>query len=221
MIRLLMFDLDGTLIDSAEDYRAAANRLLLEEGKRELSLPEIMHGLGHGLRQLIQKLFPEVPANDEFFVGLLHKFQSYYEENCHNHTALYPGALEFLENWDGELALITNKNYAPTMKILNKLDLMKLEWAAIYGFDSLPERKPHPMPLLEALKITGFEPHQALMIGDSPPDILAAQSASVRVAAVDFGYTDTSILKPLNPSAFFSSYTELPDLIARLNESGN
>lgn len=219
MIRLLMFDFDGTLIDSAEDYRAAANRVMLEQGKRELTLPEIMQGLGHGLRQFIATFFPEVPAHDDFFLKLMNKFQDYYEQDCHTHTTFYPGALEFLENWDGDLALITNKNYAPTMKIMKEMNLLKFDWTAIYGYDSLPERKPHPLPILEALKVTGLKPHQALMIGDSPPDILAAQAASVQVVAVDFGYTDTSILKPLNPSAFLSSYTELPGLIASLNQS--
>lgn len=212
-----MFDFDGTLIDSAEDYRQAANRLMREEGKREFTIDEIIHGLGHGLRQLIHKLFPEVEITDPHFVKLQERFQSYYEENCFKHTRFYPGAFEFLENWDGQLALITNKNYRSTIKLMNELNLMKFNWSAIYGFDSLPQRKPHPMPLLEALKTTGVDPKHALMIGDSPPDILAAQAASVKVAAVDFGYTDIEMLKPLKPSVTVSSYQELSSYIENFN----
>jgi len=219
MIRLLIFDLDGTSIDSAQDYTFAVNRILTEHGHPSLTKQDIIFGLGNGLRALLHRYFPEIKMEDQEFLKMEGQFLKYYEEICLTHAQFYPGALEFLRSWDGPLALVTNKNSHPTYKILNHYDLGENFWKAIHCYDTFPEKKPHPRPLLEAIKVAGLHPSQAVMIGDGLPDMMAAQAAGIKSIAVRFGYTEWSELQKYNPSASLFSYTELPSVIESLNPS--
>ncbi len=216
MIRLLIFDLDGTLVDSAPDYLKAANRLLSEEGKPGLDLPQIIRGLGAGLRILLHGFFLDEDLQSPRFQNLLDRFQEYYLEVCTEKAKLYPDVLPFLESCSLNIAMVTNKNLKPTMKIIDSLGLAKFDWQQIYGFESFADRKPHPRPLLEAMKKCGCRAEQTLMIGDSVPDIQAAHAAGVKSIAVTFGYNTHETLAPYKPTAFLDSYTDLPTLIASL-----
>ncbi len=213
---LLIFDLDGTLIDSALDYTNAVNRLLVEHQHPMLSRQDIIFGLGNGLRALLHKFFPEFRMEDHEFQLLEKKFLDYYEEICLTHAQFYPGALEFLENWDGDLALVTNKNRHPTLKILDHWGWPESRWNVVFTYDSFPEKKPHPRPLLEVLKRTGRLKSEAIMIGDGLPDVMAAQAADISSIACTFGYSKIEDLKKYSPAAYLNSYTELPKLIEAL-----
>lgn len=213
---LLIFDLDGTLIDSAQDYTLAVNRLLEEHKHPLLSKQDIIFGLGNGLRALLHKFFPEFQMEDREFQVLEHRFLEYYEEICLNHYSFYDGALEFLDSWDGDLALVTNKNRKPTLKILEHCGLPESKWKAVYTYETFPEKKPHPRPLLEVLNTTGRSQSHAIMIGDGLPDVMAAQAAGIPSIACSFGYGNLLELQKYSPAAILNSYTELPDLIQSL-----
>jgi phosphoglycolate phosphatase len=216
-LRLLIFDLDGTLIDSADDYQVSVNRLMREENKPELSREQVQHGLGHGLRSMVRGLFPDLANEIHRLHEIEERFLYYYlQYDCTTKTALYPGALEFLRSWKGELAVVTNKSLAPTKKIMTHLGLDEFHWSSVFCFESLPERKPSAFPLEEAMKRIGAAREETLMIGDGLPDLKAAQNAGVRSVIATFGYTDAALLKEHHPTRFFSSYQELQQLIREL-----
>lgn len=216
-LRLLIFDLDGTLIDSVDDYHVSVNRLMREENMPELTRDQVKHGLGHGLRSMVRGLFPHLKDEVHKLHELEERFLYYYlQHDCTKKTSLYPGAFDFLKSWKGDLAVVTNKSIAPTQKIMSHLGLNEFQWSCVFGFDSLPERKPSAYPLNEAMKRTGATPEQTLMIGDGLPDVKAAQNAGVRSAIATFGYTEAALLKQQNPTHFFSSYQELQRLISEL-----
>jgi len=217
MIKLLIFDLDGTLIDSADDIQAAINRLLIQEGSEPVSRQAIVDNIGEGLRKMLSGLIPNYRQGHPDYDRIEADFMRLYHEEGVRRVKMMPGALEFLHAWNGKIALVTNKNEAPTLSILAKLGLNKLDWQAIFGFDSLPTAKPDPGPLLEVLKRSKVTPEQALMVGDGVPDIKAAKAAGVRSVALNFGYGALDRLLEHHPDFILNSYSDLPKLIADLN----
>jgi len=211
--RLLIFDLDGTLIDSAEDIVQTMNQVCEHMGESPISGDLVRSRIGEGLLKLMQDLFPHRTDWDD----LVQKFRQIYMSLGHKHTIIYPGAIEFLQSWQGELAIVTNKSQAPTHHVLKSLGLDEFPWKSIIGGDTLSERKPHPLPLLTTLERLGRTPHEALMIGDAYPDMLAAEGACIESIAVTFGYSKIEELRRYKPVAFLHSYKDLPEIIAYLN----
>jgi|SRR6185312_462379 len=216
-LRLLIFDLDGTLVDSVEDYQISVNRLMREEDLPKLTRDQVAQGLGHGLRSMVKGLFPHFKEHPQKLHDIEERFLRYYlEEDCIKKTKLYPGVIEFLKTWTGHLALVTNKSVEPTRKIMSHLKLDQFHWSSVFGYESLPERKPSAFPLLEAMKRVATEPHETLMIGDGIPDLRAAHNAGVRSVIATFGYTSSDLILPHQPTKMFSSYQELHQIIAEL-----
>jgi phosphoglycolate phosphatase len=216
-LRLLIFDLDGTLVDSVDDYQISVNRLMREENLPELSRSQVAHGLGHGLRSMVKNLFPHFTAEPQKLHEIEERFLKYYlEDDCTKKTVLYPGVIEFLKSWTGHLAVVTNKSIAPTTKIMSHLGLDHFHWSSIFGYESLPERKPSAVPLQEAMKRVTAQPEETLMIGDGIPDLRAAKNAGVRSAIATFGYTSSELILPHQPTTLFSSYQELHQIITKL-----
>lgn len=215
-VKLLIFDLDGTLIDSAIDYQDSLNLILEEEGKGQVSLHDVHDGLGRGLSKLLAKFFPDEDIDSDYFKSLYLRFQDVYFESCTKKTRLYPNVIDFLKSWDGKLALVTNKNSKPTRKIMQHFGLMNFEWSLISGFDTFQHRKPHPFPLEEALRVTKCTPNEALMIGDGLPDLMAAKAANIKSVAVTFGYNSREFLESHSPNVLIDCFTILPSEIAAL-----
>lgn len=215
--KLLIFDLDGTLVDSVHDYQAAINRLLSEHRKEPLKLDQVAVGLGHGLRAMLAKTesLQDIHQNnpDEFH----NTFLKYYDEQNDQLTKPFPGVLEFLKDWKGKIAIVTNKGFSPAQRVIKNTGLEQFGWTSIYGFDSLAEHKPHPLPLQQCLQDAGVEAHEAVMIGDGVPDVMAAAQAQMRSIAIGFGYASLESLKAHNPSGILHSYKDLANLIAGLN----
>jgi len=213
---LLIFDLDGTLIDSAEDIASALNKTLEAYGKPTLPREVIVAHIGEGLPKLLADFFPEHQNSPQAYAPIEELFLRVYEEEMYKTTRPYPGALEFLQDYPGPLGVVTNKNEGPARKILRHLGLETLPWIAVFGADTLPERKPHPLPLLEMMRRAGRGPEGTFMIGDGTPDMKAAQSAGVPAIAIEFGYTKSDILRKFAPTAMLKSYAELHNLIQEL-----
>ncbi len=213
---LLVFDLDGTLIDSAPDIVTAMNRTLENNGKAPLSDAKIISHIGEGLKKLLSDLFVDEPLSASKLVTLENEFLSYYETEMLNKTSIYAGVETFLESYRGPIAIITNKNEAPARKILAHLNLHRFPWVNIFGADTLAERKPSPLPLQTMMKQAGYDTENTIMIGDGIPDIVSAQSANVTSIAIDFGYTDLNILKKYKPDGILSHYSDLHGLIRQL-----
>lgn len=204
--KLLIFDLDGTLINSALDLALAVN-FMLEQLNRDTFDEEIIHGwVGNGALTLVKRALSgtrEVDAYlDEAYVEKALKiFLDYYEKNLCNATLPYPNVpqtLTALKDKGYTLAIVTNKPYAFVSPILQSLRMESL-FTLILGGDSLPEKKPHPLPLLHVCETVGYEVASSVMIGDSKNDILAANACSMDSVGVTYGYNygeDIGVHKP-------------------------
>ncbi len=213
---LLAFDLDGTLIDSALDIASAVNKTLRRHGKSSVPYDTVVAHIGEGLRKLLADFFTEYAENIEMLNKIELEFLATYEEEMLKETKLYPGVLNFLNNWQGPIGIITNKRIGPTKILLRHLGLKDFPWIEIFGADSLAEKKPSPLPLYTMMKLAGRTPEHTLMIGDGIPDMMSAQNAGVRSVAIDFGYTHPGILQTFKPAALLTHYSELHKVIQTL-----
>ncbi|HEU6440976.1 MAG TPA: phosphoglycolate phosphatase [Microvirga sp.] len=190
-LKAIIFDLDGTLVDSARDLQDATNALLAEEGLRRITLDEVKSMIGDGAAKLVERAIVATGGDVARLPELVARFLEIYEANASCHTEAYPGVpqtLESLKRLGLLLAVVTNKPYAATIDILEALALRGF-FDAVIGGDTLPERKPHPAPILMALRRLGVDPGAALMIGDNYHDVQAAHAAGVRACAVTYGYS--------------------------------
>lgn len=214
---LLIFDLDGTLIDSAADIASALNKTLLHYEKPTLSHDVVVAHIGEGLRKLLADFFPEHKDRPpEEYQHIEEHFLKIYETEMYKSTRPFPGAIDFLQNYKGPVGIVTNKNESPARKILHHLGMAHIPWIAVFGADTLTERKPHPLPLQTMMKLAEKTTRASLMIGDGKPDMQAAQSAGIGAIAVRFGYTKLEILEEYDPIAVLDDYAELQNLIQRL-----
>jgi N-acetyl-D-muramate 6-phosphate phosphatase len=185
--RAVLFDLDGTLADTAPDLAAAANRLLVEQGHEPLPVERLRPFASAGARGLLHAAFRITPDAPEYR-PLREAFLEYYAERICEHTALFPGIGELL----GELkargiawGIVTNKATRFTERIVAALDLAP---DCVACGDTTPHLKPHPAPLLHAARELALAPARCLFLGDDLRDMTAAHAAGMRPIAVEWGY---------------------------------
>lgn len=211
---ILVFDLDGTLADTARDLIGTLNVLLAEAG-----LPAVAHSdarslVGAGARALIERGFARhgvAPAEPDI-ARLVTRFLAHYEAHIADETRLFPGARAALDRFHGagfRLAICTNKPEPLARLLLDRLNAAD-HFAAICGRGSFPVHKPDPEMLRRTIAAAGGDPRRAVMVGDSHTDIETARNAGVPVVAVDFGYTDTPVTA-LGPDRIISHFDELWD----------
>lgn len=219
MIRAVVFDLDGTLIDSAPDIWHAANAVLAEEGLPLVSFEQSRGFIGRGARVFVERMELAVTGlNDPARTQHLHNRFLYFYERAHENTRIYPYVAEALERLrsDGvRLGLCTNKPFAPTAAVLKHL-----HWAdffeAVIGGDSLPVSKPDPAPLLEVVGRMGLTLPEIAYIGDSETDSETAQRAGARFGLYTEGYRKAAP-EALFHNFLFNDYRHLSDRLAQLN----
>lgn len=214
---LLVFDLDGTLIDSAPDIIVAVNRTLQNHGKKTLSDEVIISHIGEGLKKLIADLFILDNLDPDQLIEIEMEFLRIYEEEMFNKTRLFPGVVNFLERYTGPIGMITNKNERPAKALVKHLGLDRFPWVQIFGADSLAERKPSPLPLRTMMELAGHSPENTFMIGDGIPDVLSALRAGVPSIAIGFGYTAIPLLEKYDPRGVLQHYDELSELVQKLS----
>ncbi|HEK1687083.1 TPA: phosphoglycolate phosphatase [Pseudomonas putida] len=203
--RLVMFDLDGTLIDSVPDLAAAVDRMLLELGRPAAGLDAVRHWVGNGAEVLVRRALAGGIEHDAVDAQLAERalalFMEAYGES-HELTVVYPGVrdtLRWLRKQGVEMALITNK---PERFVGPLLDQMKIgryfRW--IIGGDTLPQKKPDPAALLFVMKMAGIAPEQSLFVGDSRSDVQAARAAGVKSVGLTYGYNHGRPIDEESPS---------------------
>ncbi len=210
----IVFDLDGTLIDSAPDLHAATNHVLKHIGRETISLDQVRHMVGYGALTLIKLGLEATGDGNEYTPEELRpEFLDYYGRNITAHTHLFDGALDMLQHFRQagmELAICTNKPFQLTEPILANLGIREL-FSAVSGGDSFHFKKPDPRHILEtAGQMPGEGP--IVMVGDSRPDIEAAKAANVPAIAVSFGYSQTPVHE-LGPDRVIDHLSELTSLI--------
>jgi phosphoglycolate phosphatase len=185
---LLVFDLDGTLIDSKLDLALAVNATRADAGMGDLPHEKIYTYVGNGAPMLIRRaLGPE--ASDAQAEQSLHFFYAYYREHMLDNTALYPGVRESLDQWHGEgkpLAVLTNKPVRFSREIIDGLGLAG-HFGQVYGGNSFDSKKPDPYGLQLVMDENGIPAARTLMIGDSAVDIQTARNAGTAAAGVTYG----------------------------------
>jgi len=186
-VRALIFDLDGTLIDSKRDLIHSVNAMLREMGRAELAEATIAGYIGHGAPQLVGSALGNNAATEEVQHGL-EFFLGYYEEHKMDTTCAYPGVAETLEKLGTiPMAVLTNKPVRISIRILDSLGLSKF-FRAVYGGNSFETKKPDPLGANTILREFRVSPQQALLVGDSEVDIQTARNAGTLAAAVNYGF---------------------------------
>jgi phosphoglycolate phosphatase len=194
--RAVLFDLDGTLIHSLPDLTAAINHILAEEGRAPLSEAELGPMVGDGAHTLVERAFAArggLPAPD--VAPYLARFLAYYEPNSTVLTRPFPYVVDTLIRLKSKgvaLAVCTNKPTAATHEILKTLELDEY-FAVVVGGDDTPALKPNPAHVDTVLDRLGVAREDAVMVGDSINDVLAAKGAGVASIVVSFGYSRTPV----------------------------
>ena len=214
--RAIVFDLDGTLIDSAAGLNAALNEVFEEEGWPHLSLDAATAMTGDGTAKFVERAVVGAgrdPAAEDL-QGLLGRLLDRYGRNPTRATRLYPGVAETLPRLRRAgyaMGVCTNKHHGLSVAILRAFGL-EAYMDAVIGGDSVERRKPHPEPLLATLVGLGVPPSSAVMVGDSPNDVAVARAAGVAAIAVSYGY-DPSRAAELGPDLTIDRFADLPDAL--------
>jgi phosphoglycolate phosphatase len=220
VIKLLIFDLDGTLIDSAPDIVASIDLLMHERGLAPLPRHEVIAAIGGGLRQLVLNLFPEILRDPPALTRLEADVYRVYETHLLDRTKVYPGVESFLSSWKGQLAIVTNKHEKLAKDVVAGLGLDRFPWLRVFGGDTFPLRKPDPFPLDEIVRIAGVDRSETVMIGDGLPDMIAARRAGIHSIACRYGYTPHERLKAEAPSLWIDQFADLPAAIGTADKLG-
>lgn len=198
-IRLMIFDLDGTLVDSKDDLTAAVNFIRRENKLPDIDSDEVASYLGNGIRRLIDSVLPagmsEIDKQNAFV-----RFNNYYSEHLLDTTYVYPGVFDMLESVaDIKKVVLSNKTEIYTKKIIEKLGLGKY-FIKICGGDTFPEKKPSCLPINSIINEFGLKKEHVVMVGDGINDILCGQSAGISTIAVLYGYSKRSKIEANTPS---------------------
>lgn len=190
-IKTVLFDLDGTLVDTAPDLAEALNKVLQANGLAPLSIEKIRPQVSNGSNALIRLGFGIEPIDDSF-EGLRVSLLDHYQNNLANHSCLFPGMENVLRNIESSginWGVVTNKPKRFTDPLMLQLGLTARA-AIIVSGDSLEYRKPHPEPLLHACRATDCQPQQCVYVGDAQRDIQAGSRAGTRTLLALFGYIE-------------------------------
>ncbi|HDH13469.1 MAG TPA: HAD family hydrolase [Nitrospirae bacterium] len=227
MLKLLIFDLDGTLADTGRDIADAINYALKPFGQKTYSVEETKAIVGSGISKLLESLIPPHPhlakrgnksglekeGRENAKEVVTGRFLEYYSEHLLDNTKAYPHVKETLSKLgDYKKAVVSNKREAYSKEILNGLGLLEY-FDTVLGSDSVREKKPSPVPILDLLKKFNLSRDEAIIIGDSNYDVEAGKAAGIRVIGVTYGFRSIEFLK--GSDIIIDSFDELLKVIPR------
>jgi phosphoglycolate phosphatase len=209
--RVLIFDLDGTLVDSKKDLSSSVNHVRATFHLPPLTEHEISSFIGDGAQMLIQRALGADAAPADVHSGL-QLFLSYYRDHMLDESALYPGVYETLGRLsDFRLAVLTNKPIRFSRTMLEGLGILH-QFAAVYGGNSFERKKPDPVGIFQVLTDTNGRPEDTWMIGDSAVDVLTGRNAGVRTCGVSWGYA-TDSFKATPPDVLVHRFEEIEEIV--------
>ena len=220
-IRLLIFDLDGTLVDSRVDLTNSVNAMLRHFGRPELPCELISTYIGDGAPMLIRRALGD-PDDQHFVDEALMYFLAYYREHKLDTTYVYAGLKESLEairtsrNGTVKMAVLSNKPVGPSRAIVDALGLGDF-FFQIYGGNSFPTKKPDPQGALELLREASVRSHESVMIGDSANDVLTATNSGMYSVGLSYGLSPASLEK-VPPDVLLDHPGELGELFSAVGE---
>ena len=214
-VRAVLFDLDGTLVDSAPDIAAAANRMLAQLEAPALAFDTIKAFIGNGVPTLVRRLLATSAIDQRDYPRALALFERHYDATNGVDSRVFPGVVEGLRALlDGgvTLACVTNKPHAAAAALLAKTGL-GCYFCAVVGGDSAGVMKPHPAPLLLACRLTGVHCAESVLVGDSAVDVAAALAAPMQVYIVRYGYWGEGDPARLHDATLIDTLAQLPALL--------
>ena len=214
----LVFDLDGTLVDSAPDLCHAINTILRENGCAPLPLEQVIPMVGDGVATLLRRALTAagVAFTEESIKPLVAHFQDVYFQALCVDTKPYPGVVDTLKTLQAagwKMAVCTNKPQRHSVRLLEDIGLAPF-FSAVFGGDAAPVRKPDPGHVLATLQALGCSPERAVMIGDSNNDIYAGRDAGARTIAFSYGYGAS--LDSASADAVLDHFADLPKTLESL-----
>ncbi|MEO1918255.1 MAG: phosphoglycolate phosphatase [Paracoccaceae bacterium] len=218
-MRAVIFDLDGTLCDSAPDLRAAANALLRSMGCPPISLEVIRSFIGNGVPMLVKRVMAhsDIEFTEKRHAEMTEAFEKLYSANVVALTVLYPGvrdALDMLQRRGYRMGVCTNKVHGITLQVLDGLNISQY-FNAVVGGDSLPTRKPEPAMLQDCAKQLGCD--DVWYVGDSEVDSETAVAAGIRFSLFTNGYRKSPVSEIAHTTRF-STFADLAGFLAAVNE---
>jgi phosphoglycolate phosphatase len=217
-IRAAIVDLDGTMLDTADDFHVAINRMRADMDLAPLERDRIMDFVGQGSENLVHRVLAiGLPPEDAAarFDDALASYLGHYLAINGDHTMLYPGVMEGLSALHAKglrLACVTNKPFALAVPLLEKMALR--DWfEVVYGGDSLPAKKPDPLPMLRVCADFGLPPSKVVAIGDSSNDAKAARAAGCKVLTVPYGYNHGQPVQGIDSDGIVPSLLDAAALI--------
>ena len=217
MIKLLIFDLDGTLVDTRQDVANSFNHALNEYGLHSRSLEEITRAVEEGIEKLIEKCISSCSSKTNLNKKkILQLFRNHYQVHCVYNSAPYPGVMDFLEKHAHlKMAVLSNKPERYCRIIFKRLKMSSF-FSAVVGGDTVSGKKPDPSGARSILKSFNLPGEQALMIGDSAPDVLAARSAGMPCVGILNGMGMKEPLLAAEPEYMIDGFSQLEELINRI-----
>lgn len=216
--RMILIDLDGTLVDSVPDLAFCVDAMLARLGRPPHGEAAVRNWVGNGVERLVRRaLIGQLDGEPEAadFEQAFPIFLELYRDNTSRRSRLYPGIREGLDWLKGNhyrLGCVTNKAAQFTEPLLRDLGVRD-DFEIVISGDSLPRNKPDPLPLLHAAAHFGVEPAEALMIGDSVSDVKAARAAGFRIFCMTYGYNHGQDIRDFHPDAVMDSLIEVQGLL--------
>ena len=215
---MILIDVDGTLVDSVPDLHYCVDEMMQALGMPLRGEAKVRTWVGNGVERLTRRALIDSldgEPDEALFQKAYPIFLELYAENTSKRSRLYPGVLEGLDMMQAagyKLGCVTNKVAQFTIPLLKDLGVYD-HFAIVVSGDTLPEKKPHPRPLLHAAEFFGVKPEKALMLGDSVSDVKAARAAGFQIVCMSYGYNHGVDIREARPDAVIDSMVELVPLL--------
>lgn len=216
--KMILIDVDGTLVDSVPDLAFCVDEMMKQLGREPYGEDKVRDWVGNGVERLTRRaLIGQLNGepSDEDFEKAYPIFLDLYAENTSKRSVLYPGVkdgLQYMKSQGYMLGCVTNKAAQFTLPLLKDLGIYD-EFGIVVAGDTLPVKKPDPQPLLHAADHFGVTAEESLMLGDSQSDVKAARAAGFQIICMTYGYNHGEDIRNYNPDAVIDSMTELSDLL--------
>ncbi len=216
--KMILIDVDGTLVDSVPDLAYCVDEMMKQLGMPERGEAAVRNWVGNGVERLVRRALInrlDGEPDEALFEKAYPIFLDLYAENTSKRSVLYPGVregLDYLESQGYRLGCVTNKAARFTLPLLEDLGVHD-DFESIVCGDTLPKKKPDPLPLLHSAEKLGVKPEDALMLGDSMSDVKAARAAGFQIVCMSYGYNHGVDIRDSHPDAVIDSMAELKGLL--------